>query len=143
MRRNACPPAAARRWMPPAKGPKTVYVVSRMPPERSGVEWTAQNLGRRKLSVWTAELREWEQWRRVSAFRGGARHMRLSERVPWGRAGRVALRRLHCFYSASFESPTRKFVRGLNSNVSLLHRGLVARACAARVYHWAARATTG
>src|SRR5258708_34432918 len=34
-------------------------------------KWTAQNLGRRKLSVWTAELREWEQWRRVSAFRGG------------------------------------------------------------------------
>src|SRR5260370_5138963 len=34
-------------------------------------KWTAQNLGRRKLSVWTAELRGWEQWRWVSAFRGG------------------------------------------------------------------------
>src|SRR6266436_6999277 len=37
-------------------------------------KWTAQNLGRRKLSVWTAELREWEQWRPVFRHRGGASH---------------------------------------------------------------------
>src|SRR6266853_4023174 len=37
-------------------------------------KWTAQNLGRRKLSVWTAELREREQWRPISRHRGGTSH---------------------------------------------------------------------
>src|SRR6267154_3071542 len=34
-------------------------------------KWTSRNLGRRKLSVWTAELREREQWRPVSRHCGG------------------------------------------------------------------------
>src|SRR6266851_10040827 len=118
LRRNACPPTAARRWMPPAKGPRTVYVVSRMPPERERRrKWDAADylFGRRNCANGSNGGMYFDI--------AGARQMRLSERVPWGRAGRGALRRLHCFYSASFESHTRQFVRGLNSNASLLHRG--------------------
>jgi len=55
-------------------------------------------------------------------FAGGASHaaQRKSAVGPRWTSGASAAT---LFLFASFESPTRKFVRGLNSNVSLLHAG--------------------